>query len=101
MITYFKNIIIRLHILYVFNTYVEFRVNVMLFTIRIIKLFFIHNLDYKSLKFNFIDNISIYVRSSKKFTSVKNIRRKFNVIVNLLKFTPNKKILSEIIVYRI
>ena len=33
---------------------------------------------------------------SKNFTSIKNIKRKYNPMVKLLKFTCNKKILSGV-----
>ena len=39
----FKNITVKLHIFYVFNTQVKFRSNKMLFIIPLINLFFIHN----------------------------------------------------------
>ena len=39
MIIYFENLIIGLHVLYILNTYVKFRVNRILFTIR-----FMHNI---------------------------------------------------------
>ena len=38
---YFKNLTIGLHILHVFNMYVNFYINQMFFTIRFIKLYFI------------------------------------------------------------
>ena len=38
-----------------------------------------------------IDDIIIDFLFSKIFSSIENIRRKYNVIVNLLKFTTNKK----------
>ena len=44
----FENLKIRLHVLYVLNTHVKFRLNRMLFT-RSINLFFIHN--FKPQKF--------------------------------------------------
>ena len=39
--SYFKNLTIGLHILHVFNMYVNFYINQMFFTIRFIKLYFI------------------------------------------------------------
>ena len=52
-------------------------------------------LDYKSLKFKFlIDDIVIDFLFSEYFASIEHIRRKYNPIVNLSKFTSNKKILS-------
>ena len=62
MIIYFKNLIVRLYVLYTINTYVKFLVNRMLFTIQFINLFF-HAciiLNYKNLKFKLlIDKITI------------------------------------------
>ena len=53
---YFENLIVGLHILYVFNTHI----NWMLFTICFINLFFIHNFKLQKLKFkHLIDNITI------------------------------------------
>ena len=46
---YFENLFIRLHILYVLHTHVKFRVNQMLFNIRSVNVFFIHN--FRSQKF--------------------------------------------------
>ena len=45
-----------------------------------------------------IDNIAINLWSSKNFASMENIRIKYNPMVDLSKFTFNKKILSEVIV---
>ena len=47
----FENITIGLHVLYVLNACVKFCSNRMLFTIQSIKLFFMHNLKHKNLKF--------------------------------------------------
>ena len=55
-------------------------------------------LDYKNLKFkHLIDNIYIDFGSSESFASIKDIRRKCNSVVDLSKFTFNKKILSEVV----
>ena len=43
MTTYFENLTIRLYILYIINTYIKFYVNQVLFTIRFINFFFMHN----------------------------------------------------------
>ena len=60
MATYFENITIELHILYVFQTYVKFHANKMLFIIRSITYFLCINLDFKNSKFkHLIDNIAI------------------------------------------
>ena len=47
MTTYFEDLIVRLHILYVLNTNVKFCINQVLFTIRSLNLFFIHNFIVK------------------------------------------------------
>ena len=58
--TYFENLTIGLHVLYVFNTYIKFCANQILFTIWFISLYFMHNLKYKNLQFKqFIDDIAI------------------------------------------
>ena len=55
-------------------------------------------LNYKRLKFkHLIDNITIDFWSSGNFASMKNIKRKYNPMMDLLKFTFNKKILSKVI----
>ena len=63
MATYFENLTIGLHILSILNTNVKFYINQILFTIRFLNLFFIHNFivkKKKSLKFkHFIDDIAI------------------------------------------
>ena len=41
--TYFEYLTIRLHVLYVLNTYVKFHVNQMIFIIQSIDLFSMHN----------------------------------------------------------
>ena len=43
MTTYFENLVVKLHILYILKKYVKFHANWMLFTIRSINLFFKHN----------------------------------------------------------
>ena len=56
----FENLTVRLHVLCALNMRVKFRSNRMLFTIRSIKLFFIHNFLSQNLKFkNVIDDIAI------------------------------------------
>ena len=56
----FENLTIGWHFLYVYNMYVKFYSNQMLFTIQFINLFFIHDLRHKNLKFKYlIDNIAI------------------------------------------
>ena len=70
----------------------------MLFTIWPITYFSFIILDYKNLKFkHLIDNVVINFRSFIIFASIKDIRRRCNLIVDLSKFISNKKILSEVI----
>ena len=99
MVSYFLNLTIELHVLYVLNTHIKFYVNWMLFTIRSINLFLGIILYYKNLKFkHLVDNIVIDLRFSRNFTSMEVIRRECNLIVDLLKFSSNKKILSGVVV---
>ena len=53
MTIYFKNLTIRLHVLYVLNTHVKFCVDRMLFIIRFMNLFLRIITDYKNLKFKY------------------------------------------------
>ena len=56
-------------------------------------------LDYKNLKLkNLIDSIAIDFLFSKNFASMKDIRRRCNLMIALSKFTFNKKIFNKIIV---
>ena len=60
MTTYFENLIIELHVLYVLRTHVKIHVNWILFTIRSITYFLCIILNYKNLKFkHLIYNIVI------------------------------------------
>ena len=60
--------------------------------------YFIHNLYYKNLQFKqLIDDIAIDLWFLENFACIKDIRRKYNTIMDLSKFTSNKKILSEVI----
>jgi len=60
MTTYFENLIIELHVLYILKTHVKIHVNWILFTIRSITYFLCIILNYKNLKFkHLIDNIVI------------------------------------------
>ena len=63
-----------MHVLYVLNTYVKFRINRMLFIIRFINLFFMHNIRLQNFEFKYlIDDIAINLGSSRNFTSMKDI----------------------------
>ena len=56
-------------------------------------------LNYKNLQFKqFIDDITIDLQFSRNFASIKNIRSKYNFIVDLSKFTFNKKILNKVVI---
>jgi len=51
----FKNLIVKFHVLYVLNMHIKFRLNWMLFIIRSINLFFIHNFrSHKLETFTFV-----------------------------------------------
>ena len=73
----------------------------MLFTIWFIDLNFYVILDYKNSKFkDLIDNIAIDLWSFWNFANMKNLRRKYNPMVNLSQFTSKKKknLLSRVVV---
>ena len=56
-------------------------------------------LNYKNLQFKkFIDDIVINLYFSWNFASMEDIKRRYNLIVDLSKFTSNKKILSKFVV---
>ena len=90
MTAYFENIIIGLNVLYDFNMYVKFLLNLILFTIWSINLFFMHSLKLQKHEFRFylfiylFYDIAIDIWFSWKFTNIEDIIRKFNLIVNLL-----------------
>ena len=50
MSTYFENLTIEFHILYVLNTYVKFHINQISFTILFINLFLIYNFIPRKLE---------------------------------------------------
>ena len=55
-----ENLIVRLHVFYILNTRLKFFLNKILFIIRSINLYFMHNLDHRNLKFKHsIDDIFI------------------------------------------
>ena len=63
-----------MHVLYVLNMYVKFRINRILFTIRFINLFFMHNIRLQNFEFKYlIDDIAINLGSSRNFASMKDI----------------------------
>ena len=56
-------------------------------------------LNYKNLQFKkFIDDITINLYFSWNFASMEDIKIRYNLIVDLSKFTSNKKILSKFVV---
>ena len=63
-----------------------------LFTIPSISLFFINNFKLQKL-----DDKVINLGSFGNFVDLKDIKRKYNSMMNLSKFTSNKKILSGVI----
>ena len=80
------------------NTYVKFHINQILFIIQFLIYFLCIILDYRNLKFKYlINDIPIDFCSFGNFASLKDIRRKCNRMMNLSKFTSNKKILSGVI----
>ena len=85
---------VGLCVLYILNTHIKFCTNQILFTVQFKTYFLYIILNYKIL----IDNIVIDLWSFEKFANIEDIRRKCNLIVDLSKFTSNKKILSKIIV---
>ena len=50
MSTYFENLIVGLHVFYIFNTHVKLNVKWMLFTVQSKNLFFMHNFILQKLK---------------------------------------------------
>ena len=57
----------------------------------------ISNYKYLQLK-QFIDDIAIVLYFSRNVTSMENIRKIYNSMVDLSKFTSNKKILNKIVI---
>ena len=54
-------------------------------------------LNYKNLQFKqFIDDIAIDFKFFRNLASMEDIRRNCNLMVDLSKFTSNKKILSKV-----
>ena len=56
-------------------------------------------LKYKNLQFKqFIDDISLDFWFFRNFASMEDIRRIYNSIMDLSKFTSNKKILAKVVI---
>ena len=70
----------------------------MLFTIQSIIYFLFIILYYKNLKLKYlIDDIVIDLWPFWNFTSTGDIKRKWNPIIDLSKFTSNKEMLSRVV----
>ena len=55
--------------------------------------------NYKTLQLKqFIDDIAIVFYFSRNVASMENIRRRYNSMMDLSKFTSNKKILSKVVI---
>ena len=94
MTIYFEILTIELHFLYIINMYGKFYTIWMWF----IENTFLYNLRLQKLEiFYLIDNIAIDFWTFGEFSSMLDIRKQWNPIVNLSKFTSNKKILSWVI----
>ena len=73
--------------------HVKFGSNRIIFTIRSINLFFIHNLRLYKLEIKYlIDDMAIDFLFSWNFTSIEEIIRKYNLMLNLSKFTLKKRV---------
>ena len=58
-----------------------------------------HNFKLQNMQFKqFVDGITIDFKFFRNFTSIEDIKRRCNPIVDLSKFTSNKKILSNVVV---
>ena len=58
-----------------------------------------HNFKLQNMQFKqFVDGITIDIKFFRNFTSIEDIKRRCNPIVDLSKFTSNKKILSNVVV---
>ena len=56
-------------------------------------------LKFKNLQFKqFIDDITIDLQFFRNFASMENIRRMCHIMMDLSKFTSNKKTLSKVVV---
>ena len=72
----------------------------MLFTIWFINFFLSIILYYKNSKFKYlIDDIANDLWPSLNFASIEDIRKNFNPIMDLSKFTFNEKILSGVVAF--
>ena len=81
MTIYFENLTIWLHDFYVLNMYIKFLIKRILFTIRFINLFFMHNFKLKKFKFkHLVDNITIHLWFYGKFVESLQMIQKENII---------------------
>ena len=98
MAIYFKILTFGLYILYILNMYVKFYFNRILFIIWSIKLLLFIILYFKILKFkHLIDDIAINLQFFRNFAGMWDIKRKCYLMVDLSKFTSDKKLLSKIV----
>ena len=79
MTIYFKNLTIRLHVLYILNIYIKFRANRMLFITRFINLFLRIITDYKNLKFKYLIGYSYWSLIFWKFCKHREYMKKIMV----------------------
>ena len=97
MSIYFVNLTIGLHALYICMS--NFMLIRCYYSIYKVIFYALWLQKFENLKFKHLfDDIVIDFRLSENFLSMKDIRRKYNSMMNLSKFTFNKKILSEVIV---
>ena len=93
---YFENITVGLHVFYILKTQkIPCQLDVIYHSIHTLLCMI---LDYKNLKFkHLIDGITIDLWFSGNFASIKDIKKIYNQMEDLLKFTFRKKILSGIV----
>ena len=96
MVTYFENLNVKLYVIYVLKHMLNFM------SIRgylLFNYFLCIILDNKNSKFKDLsDDITIDIWSFWKFSCIEDLIRKFNPMVDLLKFAFNKNILSGVVV---
>ena len=92
----FKNLTVEFHVPYVLNIHIKFHSNRILFTFRLINLFFIHNFRSQKLEIlRFLWWHSNDFWSFWNFANIKDMIRIYNITVRFLKFTLNIKIYKE------
>ena len=74
--SYFENLTVGLHVLYVFNMHANFYANKMLFTIQFINSYFIQYCKLQKLEFKqLIDDMAIDLWLLWNFANMENIQR--------------------------